>query len=222
MLSASYFELSNTVLEIMRPCIHGHMAAFPWIPCSFDDARYPGLLLTAIVFFIVYSVGIPSFFGLILLRNRKRINAGDPALEAKYGFLYETYRPTVFWFELIWFVRRVLLSAAVSVVAPRPGYQMAMLMFILLSSMLLHRYIKPFSSSLANLMDLIATTVLVFAATMGFVTELYEIGGSYHGDIIQNLIWTVCALCAASLLFVLVLPLFQAVRRYCRSKIRKD
>lgn len=222
LISASYFELSNTVLEILRPCEHEHMAAYPWIHCSFNDGQYSALLITAIVFFVAYSIGIPAFFGFVLLRNRRRIRAGDPALEAKYGFLYESYTAKYYWFELIWFLRRILLSLAVSVLPSRPGYQMAAILAVLLGSIALHRFLKPFSTKVANWFDLGVTCVLLFAVAMGFVSRQYRSRAENHGFVLQNMIWATCALMAGLLFVALLAPCVGAVRKYFRAKLHKS
>lgn len=93
LLSASYFELSNVVLEILRPCSKDYMVAFPWIPCDVHNSgQFTVLWIIALSFFVIYTIGIPVFFGVILRTNRFRIAAADPNVEGRVGFLYESYK----------------------------------------------------------------------------------------------------------------------------------
>jgi hypothetical protein len=92
LLSASYFELTNVILEVLRPCSKGHMANFPWIACEFSNSYYAGLMAIALCCMFLYTIGIPVFFGAIMLCNRRRILAGDPSMENRFGFLFESYR----------------------------------------------------------------------------------------------------------------------------------
>jgi hypothetical protein len=92
LLSASYFELSNVVFETLRPCSHGHMVAFPYISCSWSESQFVSLVAISIAFLLLYTVGIPAFFGIIMRVNRRRILAGDPNIESRVGFLYESYK----------------------------------------------------------------------------------------------------------------------------------
>jgi uncharacterized membrane protein YjfL (UPF0719 family) len=219
LLSASYFELSNGILEILKPCSKGYMANFQWIPCSFDDSAYKSLYISAIFFFVLYTIGIPAFFGAIMFRNRRRILAGDPNLEAKYGFLYESYRQKVFWFELVWFVRRILLSIAVSVFASTSPFQLGLIFVLLQGSLILHRYVKPFYSNIASTMDLVATAVLLFGAVMGFtMEELPHVSTSTM--VLRNLVWVACALVALALLFALITPVLRMLSQRCKRKQR--
>eukprot|EP01122_Echinamoeba_exundans_P004762 TRINITY_DN149_c0_g2_i1.p1 TRINITY_DN149_c0_g2~~TRINITY_DN149_c0_g2_i1.p1 ORF type:complete len:1674 (+),score=225.85 TRINITY_DN149_c0_g2_i1:72-5093(+) len=220
LLSASYFELSNGILEILKPCSKGYMANFQWIPCSLSDSTYGALFISAIVFFILYTVGIPAFFGAIMFRNRRRILAGDPNLEAKYGFLYESYRHKVFWFELIWFLRRILLSVAVSTFTSSSSYQLGLIFVLLQGSLILHRYVKPFYSNLANTMDLTATAVLLFGAVMGYSMGEMQRVTTTSAVVLQNLVWTSCALVAFALLFALITPVLRMILQKCKRKQR--
>jgi hypothetical protein len=227
LLSASYFELSSTVLEILRPCsTQGFMQAFPWVQCSTGNMTYISLLSTSIIFLIIYSIGIPSLFGLILLRNRRRIQAGDPALEAKYGFLYESYKPQFYWFELVWFLRRILLAMAVSLMPARPGYQMTIIIIVLQGSIFLHKSLSPFLSNLANILDQVATSVLVFGVVMGFVLNQYKEATSHtvhvHIFALQNIVWISVAAVTVVTAAALLKPTVKAMLAYCRGKLRKD
>jgi hypothetical protein len=223
LLSASYFELSSTVLEMLRPCSkQGFMQAIPWVQCSLSDRTYFSLLATAIAFLLIYSLGIPAIFGFVLIRNRRRIQAGDPVLESKYGFLYESYKVKFYWFELIWFLRRILLSMAISLMAAPPGYQMAMIFLILQGSLLLHRAIKPFSSHLANLMDQIATATLLFGVVMGFVLNIYKDAYHKHVFALQNVVWVCVAVVALAIIVALVAPSIRFMITSLRQKLRKE
>jgi hypothetical protein len=94
LLFASYFELSNTVLSIVKPCDeHGFMMSYPWIPCTGGNtAEFLRLLTIGSIFLVVYFVGIPFLFGLLLVRNRHRIHNHDEQIEHQIGFLYESYK----------------------------------------------------------------------------------------------------------------------------------
>lgn len=214
LVSASYFELTNAVLEVLTPCNKGHMANFQWIPCVFTNMEFKSLFIAASAFLIVYTIGIPSLFATLLFRNRRRILAGDPQLESKYGFLYESYKPRFFWFELVWFLRRVLLSSAVTLLTNASGYQMAAIFCVLQGSILLNRYLKPFQSGVANLLDMAASSVILLAVTVGFVVNK----ATRSAAVTQNGIFSLSAGLALLLFFFLVLPAIQSIKRKCWKK----
>lgn len=92
LISASYFELNNLIFEVLRPCSLGYMPNFPWIPCQFSNEQHAGLMGIAIASLFLYTIGVPAFFGAVMLCNRKRLLAGDPKMESRFGFLFESYR----------------------------------------------------------------------------------------------------------------------------------
>lgn len=245
LLSASYFELTNVVLEVLRPCSHGHMASYPWIPCEFSDSNYAGLMFVAIGCVILYTVGIPTFFGLIMFCNRRRILAGDPMMENRYGFLFESYRcasisyqnpdtgpslikfslfrKDVYWWDLVWFLRRVLLSVAVSTLSPLPGYQMALMLSVLLVTLFLHRSFKPFSDAQANMLELAATAVLIFVVVVGSeISQNKRSDKTLMTPVLQNTIWMLIAITTVVLVLSLVLPALRSLIRICKGKLRRE
>ena len=67
---------------------------------------------------IVYIAGLPIVVFSLLYRRRKQLygDPGDAVVEANrvaYGFLYEVYGPTAWWWEVEELVRKLLLSAVV-------------------------------------------------------------------------------------------------------------
>jgi len=73
------------------------MATAPWIECSLDS-EWRTLLILGVVFFVLYTVGVPILFGALLVKFRHRIH--EHSVEDTIGFLYEGYRHPVFYFEV--------------------------------------------------------------------------------------------------------------------------
>ena len=72
----------------------------------------------ALVCGVVYVVGFPVGVFVILYRRRSYLfgdasNAVIAANRATFGFLYEVYGPTAWWWEVEELVRKLLLSAVV-------------------------------------------------------------------------------------------------------------
>jgi hypothetical protein len=76
----------------------------------------------AIVFLIIYPVGVPACFGALLFWNRHvlsgNLSAGQNANKWWYGdgetldFLVYGYRREMFWFEEVEFLRKILMAGA--------------------------------------------------------------------------------------------------------------
>ena len=115
-LFASQVELSNVVLETLKSCKNDYMRAYPWVPCSFGNEEFRALTAIASFFLCIYVIGLPALWIGQIVFYRKRIAKHDHAVEHRIGFLYETYRPEVFWFEAAWLLRRTLISVCVSLI----------------------------------------------------------------------------------------------------------
>ena len=67
---------------------------------------------------LVYVVGLPLTVLLLLFRRKHKLfgSPDDPFVattQASFGFLYEAYGPSAWWWEVEELVRKLLLSAVV-------------------------------------------------------------------------------------------------------------
>ncbi|KNC52434.1 uncharacterized protein AMSG_08413 [Thecamonas trahens ATCC 50062] len=74
------------------------------------SATWMKLLPVALVALVAYVLALPTFFAVTLWRNRHRLS--EPAVFARYGPMYSSYRSTYFWFELAQLVKRLLIVSA--------------------------------------------------------------------------------------------------------------
>lgn len=166
-LFSGYFELSNSILNFLRPCDEdGYMPALPFVPCSYDDSIYKPLQILSWLFLGVYFFGIPALFGWILFRNRKLISQGSHAADRRVGFLYESFRREVFWFEMVWMARRVAISVIISFIA-RSSTRTAALTALLFLSLLLERVFLPFTTPGINNLETAGTGILLYSYVVG-------------------------------------------------------
>jgi hypothetical protein len=110
-----------------------------------------GYALFALTFGVVYVVGLPIGVFVILFRRRRALFASDSGApgsgssvvsdddsevaqnRASYGFLYEVYGPSAWWWEVEELVRKLLLSAVVVLIEPRSPLQVCLLCLLCLS-----------------------------------------------------------------------------------------
>jgi len=90
----------------------------------------------ALVMVLVYPIGVPLLYFCILYKNRERIKkpvderAEDLSIVG-YAFLFESYKPAFWWFELAETFRRLSLTGILAVV--KPGTETQLFSGILLS-----------------------------------------------------------------------------------------
>eukprot|EP01122_Echinamoeba_exundans_P008934 TRINITY_DN3046_c0_g2_i1.p1 TRINITY_DN3046_c0_g2~~TRINITY_DN3046_c0_g2_i1.p1 ORF type:complete len:1343 (-),score=290.98 TRINITY_DN3046_c0_g2_i1:276-4268(-) len=221
LLFASHFEISNSILSIIKPCSEGYMKDFPWIPCSWDNSQFAMLTGSAAAFFVIYLVGIPALFFALLYKYRTRIQEKDWEVRYKIGFLYETYRHPVFWFEMVWLARRVLLSISISLIPNTTTFRTAAIVLLLLASLFIQRNFMPFNSSLANWLEVGSITIILYSYIVG--GQLNKLPGDFGTvkEIMQNLLWVLNALIVIALVgAILSRPIGKVFSFWCGKKGR--
>lgn len=205
-LFASHFELSNVILANLKPCEENHMPASPWIKCSWagDSPQYVWLQGLTYVFLVLYVVGIPGLFFALLMRNRRKIQLEDSGVDHRFGFLYETYKRDVFFFEAIWLLRRVLLSIALALIPKTTGFRNASISLILLASLFIQQRFKPFSSGTVNTLETLTTTTLLYSFSVG--TDLASNHAWAWRNLLQILLWIVNCLVVVVLAIAIIAP----------------
>ena len=82
-----------------------------------------GGMAAALIVGLLYVVGLPATVFVILYRRRHKLfgDAKDPFVattQSTFGFLYEVYGPSAWWWEVEELVRKLLLSAVVVLIEP--------------------------------------------------------------------------------------------------------
>jgi hypothetical protein len=104
----------------------------------FAYALYAGVMCA------LYVIGFPLSIAIILVR-RRRVLFGEGSAETRrvYGFLYEAYGPSAWWWEVEELLRKLFLSAVVVFVNPGSPLQVTMAVLISGWAHVLHAVYKP-------------------------------------------------------------------------------
>ena len=89
-------------------------------------------------------------------------------------FLYECYRPSFYWFEAVWTLRRLALSIASSVLAVGSAERNAAVQALLVVALVVHVQWQPFINPIDNRLETASLVVLIVSfatATTGTVAE---------------------------------------------------
>jgi hypothetical protein len=142
---------------------------------------YAGLMI------VVYPVGVPLLYFFLLFRKRKLLEAGqverekeiqittaleealvkrdenegkDPALKA-LSFLYESYKPKYWWFEIFETMRKLALTGFLVFIAPGTAAQVVVSLVMSIVSLFVYTNTKPFIDDFNNYLALVANWQLV-------------------------------------------------------------
>lgn len=114
-----------------------------------NSERHEAYLLYAGIMVIVYPVGIPAVFAFWLVRHRRELEKPDRdeiASLKPYSALWGSYKPSCYYYEIVEYGRRVVLTAVAVFVLPDTPEQIAAVLFSALFFMFISEAISPFSS----------------------------------------------------------------------------
>jgi hypothetical protein len=111
-----------------------------WIIC--EGKSYLPLRLFSTIFLVFFVFGIPFFFLYLFFVNRKSIRNFE--INEYLSFFYENYETKYFWFEFVWFLRKLILIFVIFYLNLTPQNLQIALIIVLLIFMLLVSILKPF------------------------------------------------------------------------------
>ncbi|CBJ33597.1 conserved unknown protein [Ectocarpus siliculosus] len=112
------------------------------------DAKHKAFKVYAAIMIVVYPVGIPLLYALLLFQRRHVLaDAGaDKTVALSISGLWEPYRPERFYYEVVECGRRVMLTGVVVFIFPNDAAQIAITMLITSFFSLLFEILSPYES----------------------------------------------------------------------------
>ena len=170
-LLLTYFILPSVTTSIfaMFPCINVdpdavddlddyYLIADTSISCT--SPRYFLGVTYAAIFILIYPIGIPFLYYYLLnkkkeeIKSRNNINPNTLRNSVKMlEFLYKSYKPSAWYFEVVETFRRLFLTAFISVIAAGTPAQAILAMVATLIFMRLYVAVNPFPSDDERLMS---------------------------------------------------------------------
>ncbi|CAM9152222.1 unnamed protein product [Ectocarpus fasciculatus] len=116
-----------------------------------DSPEHRGIQVYAGFMIVMYTVGIPALYAELLFKNRDVLKDEDPDREdpprvKSISNLWESYKPAVFYYEVIECFRRVLLAGVVVFIYPNTAAQIAVTLLIAFAFALLSEGLAPYAS----------------------------------------------------------------------------
>jgi hypothetical protein len=173
-LYLGYAELAVSCFDVFvcEELVEGGVSVLekvPWITCEMSNHTYFQMYIMAIVFTVAYVIGIPVLFGVLLFRNRAQIIAGHHV--GWLAYLCEDYQPRLAWYyELVWLLRRAVLSLAISVLRVNESFQAFAVVLILSGSVAMDFYLQPFQHPQENML-LVCSLLVLVTSFSGFTTQ---------------------------------------------------
>ena len=118
------------------------------IRCDEDEYLLGGDLLPAWkkiaqLSLVLWCIGIPLCFALLLMKNRKAI-FWNPDIQKAYSFVYEGYEDRVFWWEVVVFLYKMCICGALTLAKPDSTLQVIIGIIIVTLYLVLVLHYRPY------------------------------------------------------------------------------
>ena len=149
-----YSSVSSTVLQ-MFDCEHlddgnNYLRADYTILC--DSLKHRALEVYACVMVIIYPVGIPALYSMLLSRNRSVLTDGNRRGSDVYvqstSNLWKPYKPSRFYYEVVECARRILLTGVAMLSEDDTAAKIAATLKIAVIFMVVVEVLAPYESRL--------------------------------------------------------------------------
>ena len=133
------------------------------VQCYTSDWYYYSYV--SIPFIILYPIGIPLFFFMLLASNRKSLM--ERRVQAQLGFLYASYQRQLWWWEILDSINKLFLTSILAFFPNNSQLPLAMGCISLYSMSIL--VLQPFLSPSDDLLQLLALTELFMLCLAGWI-----------------------------------------------------
>ena len=164
-----------------------------------DSSDYTSIYSLAIIMVLVYPIGIPLIYFVMLYKNREKL---DPQkfftemslLEAIFQrrkeinylkFLYEAYLPNFWWTEVMECLRKLLLTGFVVFFFEGSGLQAAFGLFVSMVFAIVYAHINPFLIPSNNTFSAFVHFQVICLYKLLFIF-LFLIGGIHFNVLIDT------------------------------------
>ena len=117
-----------------------------------NSPKHKAFQIYAAFMLVVYPLGIPIMFALLLFRNRKALvdtslrNDTRDLLQQSTSNLWKPYKPSAFYYEVVKCIRRVMLTGVVVFIYPSTAAQIAITLAIAFMFAFTSERLDPYDS----------------------------------------------------------------------------
>lgn len=116
-----------------------------------DSSEHKAFQVYAGFMVVLYAVGIPALYGVLLFRDREilrhdQVNRVDTARVTSTSDLWGPYKPAAFYYEVIECGRRILLAGVVVFIYPNTAAQLAVTLLIAFVFVVISEGLAPYTS----------------------------------------------------------------------------
>ena len=186
-----------------------------------DSSKHKAFMGYAGCMILLYTVGIPAFYGFLLFRDsdvlrRDHTDRERLASVTSTSDLWKPYRPSVFYYEVIECCRRILLAGVVVFIYPNTAAQIAITLMMAVVFAMVSEGLAPYASrwdTWINRMGHAVVTMSMYVALLLKVDVSNERAGSQ-----RTFEAVLVAVHACMLLMVVVEAVVQAISLWAEKR----
>eukprot|EP01094_Clydonella_sp_ATCC50884_P021924 TRINITY_DN4931_c0_g1_i4.p1 TRINITY_DN4931_c0_g1~~TRINITY_DN4931_c0_g1_i4.p1 ORF type:complete len:1496 (-),score=337.73 TRINITY_DN4931_c0_g1_i4:226-4713(-) len=157
-----YFEVSKNIFEMFAcepdPFEEGvyWMEHAPYVQCytynivDYDNPMWAWIFYTSLVCVVVYTIGIPLLWVVLIVTARLRGKLHEKATLSRIGYLYEDYRGGFWLWQVVTTTRLLLLVAFAAALINTNPWQPALMATVLILALASHTMFKPYKLCFDN------------------------------------------------------------------------
>ncbi|CAB1102169.1 unnamed protein product [Ectocarpus sp. CCAP 1310/34] len=184
-----------------------------------DTPRYGAFRGYAAVMVCVYPIGIPATFAWLLGSNRQDLQKADRDRLANLqplGDLWEAYKPSRYYYEIIEYVRRIVLTGVAVFVLPGSSAQMAVVLLLAVVFLFISESLSPFTKKIDMALYRWGNGVVLASI---YVALLLKVNVSEEGSETLSAFVVVLILANVCMAITLVVQSFLLVREWRSSTV---
>lgn len=169
---------SYLAVDMSIPCV----ADAPVSTQLFGDSQTYGAYRTGAGFMLlVYAVGTPSFFFIMLWLKRNELyedkakHIPDAEVENELGFLYAGYESDFYWWECVELLRKLALTSLITFVAPGTSSQLFSAVILAQVFIVLYARFQPYESDSDDSLQLCSQLHIWFTALAALVVMMSSV-----------------------------------------------
>ncbi|KAJ3434372.1 s-cell enriched with leucine-rich repeat-containing protein slra-related [Anaeramoeba flamelloides] len=206
LLSVNYFPVSSWIFKVFGCSLKDennikYLNTVPYLQCEPYTKQYRILLSFAIIFTIVYIIGIPVIFLILVLKGRRWFNFEQ--LEILTGFLTGPFKSKYWWWFLIDFLRKLSISFSNSTIPFYSQNRSILIVFIFQFSIILQHAFMPYNGKFKNSASLLTLYSTFISYFSGIIMSFLDKSQYYNTIYTLNVLIKIKTILIYTIIFVL-------------------
>ena len=142
-----------------------------------DEGKYSLFAAYAVIMMVVYPIGVPVLYGWLLVRKKEHIK--QPVAEreednelAGLAFLFDSYKPQFWYFEVVVTVLRLLLTGVLGLIEPGSATQLCVGMIITFGAVMQLCDSKPYESGRDSVLSILGYVQIFLVMLCGLILKV--------------------------------------------------